>query len=289
MEFLRGYTGLEQDKRILYTPTPFAKKNLIYLQEAGELCANRAHMSQRDYLRSYLVIVVMDGAGKVSYKGKQYTVHAGDCIFLDCTNEYSHTPLGERWLFKWAHFTGSNVREIYDNYVHNGGKPCFHTKNYQMLADILTELYNLAQDDSGLNDMLLYQKLVSLLVLLTQESREQEEGIGFERGIRDMLSIKQYLDQNYQEKISLDMLADKFYVNKFYMTRIFKKQYGISIVNYLTQVRITHAKRMLRFTDMPIETISQECGMSDANYFSRVFRKVEGTSPGEFRKMWQGT
>lgn len=289
MKFLRGYTGLEQDKRILYTPSPFAKKNLIYLQEAGELCANREHISQRDYLRSYLVILVMDGTGRVLYKGKQYTVHAGDCVFIDCTNEYSHTPLDERWRFKWAHFSGGNAREIYENFVHNGGKPCFRAKRYLMLADLLTEIYNIAQEDNGFGDMLLYQKIVSLLVMLTQESRVTEEEIGFDRGIRDMTSIKQHLDRNYQEKISLDQLAEMFYVNKFYLTRIFKKQYGVSIVNYLTQVRITHAKQLLRFTDMPIEAVSQECGMSDANYFSRVFRKVEGTSPGEFRKMWQGT
>ncbi len=289
MEALRGYTGLEQDKRILYTPTPFAKKNLIYLQETGELCANREHISQRDYLRSYLFMLVMDGTGRVLYKGKQYTVRAGDCVFIDCTNEYSHTPLDERWLLKWVHFSGGNVREIYENYVHNGGKPCFQTKRYLVFADLLTEIYGLAQEESGFGDMMLYQKLVSLLVMLTQEGRTPEEGMDFERSIRDMTPIKQFLDENYRDKISLDQIAETFYVNKFYMTRIFKKQYGISIVSYLTQVRITHAKQLLRFTDMPIENVSQECGLSDANYFSRVFRKVEGTSPGEFRKMWQGT
>ncbi len=43
----------------------------------------------------------------------------------------------------------------------------------------------------------------------------------------------------------------------------------------------------LRFTDLPIEKIGQECGMSDANYFSRVFKKTEGVAPGEYRKAWR--
>ena len=46
------------------------------------------------------------------------------------------------------------------------------------------------------------------------------------------------------------------------------------------------AKRLLRFSDKNIETIAQECGMSDANYFSRIFKKVEGTTPGQYRRQW---
>ena len=94
------------------------------------------------------------------------------------------------------------------------------------------------------------------------------------------------MDEHYLEKITLEQLSSKFYINKFYLTRIFKEQFGISITNYLLQLRITHAKMLLRFTDMPIDKISHECGMNDANYFSRVFKQVEGITPGQFRKMW---
>ncbi len=52
------------------------------------------------------------------------------------------------------------------------------------------------------------------------------------------------------------------------------------------EVRITQAKQLLRFTDMTVEAVGAECGMEDANYFSRLFKKLEGISPGEFRKMW---
>lgn len=289
MEFSRGYTGVETDDRILYTPTAFAKKNLIYLQETGEICANRDHISQREYLQSYLFMLVLDGTGCIHYKGREHVAHAGDCVFLDCTNEYSHMPLDERWSLKWVHFSGGNVRELYENYLQNGGKCVFQSMRFLAYSDLLTQIFRIASMDDSARDMRLYEKLVSLLVMLSGESSLQENDALFEHSIRDMNPIKQYLEEHYPEKISLDSLAEMFYVNKFYMTRIFKKQYGISIVNYLTQVRITHAKELLRFTDMPIEHISQECGMNDANYFSRVFRKVEGTSPGEFRRMWQGT
>ena len=87
-------------------------------------------------------------------------------------------------------------------------------------------------------------------------------------------------------EITLEQLAEAFYINKFYLTRCFKEQFGMSVNQYLLQVRITHAKQLLRFTDLAIEKVGHECGMSDANYFSRMFKKVEGISPGEFRRRW---
>ena len=101
-----------------------------------------------------------------------------------------------------------------------------------------------------------------------------------------MQVVKDYLDLHYRQKITLDHLAEHFYINKFYLTRIFREQFGLTINNYLLQIRITHAKRLLRFSDLSIEKIAVECGMSDANYFARMFKKVEGSSPGEFRKRW---
>ena len=101
-----------------------------------------------------------------------------------------------------------------------------------------------------------------------------------------LLYNKTYLEDHYQEKITLEHLSDQFFINKFYLTRIFKEEFGISINSYLTQIRITHAKQQLRFTNKTIEQIGFSCGIEDANYFSRIFKKIEGTSPGEYRKRW---
>ena len=103
---------------------------------------------------------------------------------------------------------------------------------------------------------------------------------------QNLQQIKTYLEDHYQEKITLEHLSDQFFINKFYLTRIFKEEFGISINSYLTQIRITHAKQQLRFTNKTIEQIGFSCGIEDANYFSRIFKKIEGTSPGEYRKRW---
>ena len=98
--------------------------------------------------------------------------------------------------------------------------------------------------------------------------------------------VAHYIVEHCTERISLEDLAGRFYINKFYLTRIFREQFGVSINAYLLSLRITHAKQLLRFTDFSIEKIGIQSGMKDANYFSRMFKKVEGISPGEYRRQW---
>lgn len=107
--------------------------------------------------------------------------------------------------------------------------------------------------------------------------------------ILDIQKIKEYIDENYTKKISLDNLSEKFFVNKYYLLRLFKEQYGFTISDYVIRLRITKGKQLLRFSNMSTEKISYECGISSSNYFSRLFKKVEGISPAEYRKVWRTT
>ena len=92
--------------------------------------------------------------------------------------------------------------------------------------------------------------------------------------------------KHYTEKVSLDALADQFFISKFYLTRVFKEQYGVSINTYVLNLRITKAKQMLRFTDKKLEDIGYQCGLGAPHYFSRIFKQVEGIAPSEFREKW---
>ena len=94
------------------------------------------------------------------------------------------------------------------------------------------------------------------------------------------------LDDNYLNNITLNELSNVFHINKYYLTRLFKSTYGITINNYIANKKITKAKELLRYSDLSIENIAKECGINDSNYFSRLFKQVEGISPKEFRKSW---
>ncbi|MBE5875868.1 MAG: AraC family transcriptional regulator [Lachnospiraceae bacterium] len=273
-------------KRIIYTASDFAKFNLIFLQETGELTAQKPHISKREGLNSYLFLMVENGSGSITYGGETYSLRAGDCAFIDCRLPYSHQSSMELWTLKWVHFYGNSVKGIYDKYVERGGQCCFKTSHPEKFQTVLTALYDIASSESYIKDMELNEKLNALLTLLMAESWHPDvQGMGT-RKKKDLQELRAYLDEHYQERITLDDLSEIFYINKFYLTRIFKEQFGVSINNYLLQVRITHAKQQLRFSDMPIEKVASEIGVEDVRYFTRMFKKVEGMTPGEYRKRW---
>ena len=102
-----------------------------------------------------------------------------------------------------------------------------------------------------------------------------------------VVKVRAWLDANYANKITLDDLSARFFVNKYYLTRVFKEQYGQSITSYLLSIRITKAKELLRFSDMTVEEIGMESGLGALHYFSRVFREVEGMPPSKYREQWR--
>lgn len=276
-----------ESERILYTPSSFAKANLIHIQEVGKLKALEPHTSRRESLNSYLFFIVLEGKGIVTYHGVDYIVEKGDCVFLDCSKGYSHRSSEDLWTLKWVHFYGPNMSGIYEKYLQRGGSVYFHLINDLKYETLMDELYSTAVSDLYIRDMKLYEKIVSLLTFLMEDCYQQYKEKGFRSpGKRDLQPVKDYIDQNFKERIVLDLLADKFYINKFYLTRVFKEQFGISINSYILHMRITHAKQLLRFSDLSIEIIGQACGINDANYFNRMFKKIEGITPGDFRKVW---
>ena len=98
--------------------------------------------------------------------------------------------------------------------------------------------------------------------------------------------IKDYINENYKQELNLQTIADTFYLNKFYLSREFKKQYDTTINTYIAQIRITKAKKLLRFSVKSITEIALEVGIQDPNYFARQFKKIEGMSPSEYKSKW---
>lgn len=276
-----------QSSRILYTPSSFARSSLLHLQEVGSLTAIKLHTSKREKLQSYLCFMVEDGEGKLVYEGKQYVLKDGDVIFIDCRKAYSHSTGEKLWSLQWCHFYGPNMNAIYRKYQERGGRPVFQTEQLNNYRTILTELYQIAESADYVRDMRIHEKLSSLLILLMEDAWCGEKVSKGTPSPVDIQQVKEYLDINFTEKITLDDLASKFYINKYYLLSCFKERYGVTINAYLNQVRVTYVKQQLRFTDKTVECLAVELGM-EANYLSRLFKKVEGVSPTEFRSKWRG-
>lgn len=178
------------------------------------------------------------------------------------------------------------MKNIYQKYQEHGGRPVFHPENVAAFTELHKSLFPLASSDDYIRDMRINSGLNELLVLLMNESWHPADRSDAILKKQNLEPIRDYLDTHYTEKISLDALADQFFISKFYLTRVFKEQYGVSINTYVLNLRITKAKQMLRFTDKKLEDIGYQCGLGAPHYFSRIFKQVEGITPSEFREKW---
>ena len=195
-------------RRMIYTPSAFAKSNLVHLQEVGQLQARSPHASTRQGLASYLFFVVESGSGTLEYEGETRVLSAGDCVFLDCRRPYRHYTGDDLWQLRWAHFYGPNMAAIYKKYRERGGQPSFHPENTAPYTRRLEALYTLAASDNYVRDMQICEGLFALLTLLMQESWHPEvvRTAGTKR--QNVQEIKDYLDLHFAEKITLDALAE---------------------------------------------------------------------------------
>jgi AraC-like DNA-binding protein len=98
--------------------------------------------------------------------------------------------------------------------------------------------------------------------------------------------IQRYLYQNFEKELSIDHLCRHFMCSKSTLMSVFKKEYHQTIHQYIMSLRISRAKELLKSSLLPIHTVSQACGFSDQNYFSKVFWKSAGMTPTQYRSRY---
>lgn len=93
-----------------------------------------------------------------------------------------------------------------------------------------------------------------------------------------------YLAANYQKKLSLSEVAAQFYLSPYYLSRLFRRVTGQSIVDYINGCRIEAAQRLLETTDLSISAVAEQTGFSTSAHFRRVFHDLMGEGPLQYRK-----
>lgn len=92
-----------------------------------------------------------------------------------------------------------------------------------------------------------------------------------------------YIQEHFREELTLEDVARAVHFSPYYLSRLFREELGMNFVDYVTEVRIDEAKRLLLGTSKTVSEIASLVGYQDPSYFTKVFKKVEGRTPTEFR------
>jgi len=124
--------------------------------------------------------------------------------------------------------------------------------------------------------------LLESLPLIRRIPDQQKAHIPFSCYLVEQL--KHYLDSHFHETLSLPKLAGIFHYSPSHLNMLFRKRFGVPILKYILHRRIDLAERLLQTTDQEIKRISFLAGFRDPLYFSRVFRRIKGRAPSEYRQ-----
>lgn len=151
----------------------------------------------------------------------------------------------------------------------------------EMLRHMILEASN---QDSGYETKLQIQLADFLIELSRYLANEEANDESEPSANQKVYEVIQYLKANYAKQITLEELADDFYISRYYLTRVFKKTTGFTIFEFIHSLRIVEAQRLLRETNLKVIDIAEKVGFTNVSNFGKVFKSVTGVSPLSYRK-----
>lgn len=252
----------------------------------GQLISLDGFWHHRRCFASHVLIMVTEGTLYITSGGNPYTVSAGQYIRLKAEEEhFGHRASTGRLSYMWVHFSsdgslgtdsdGESAAYLFPEYgsVSVSGR----------VSLLFHQLLDLSLEEKPLADNMLNYAL-SLLVM--ELSREYRQGLknGSHQFPAVVVSVMEWIKTNYYQPFAVSAIADKFGYQADYLSSLFKKAAGVSIVRYTNEIRIKSAKTLLLNYELSIKETAYACGFSDEKYFMKVFRQSEGMTPTQYKK-----
>ncbi|WP_242257837.1 AraC family transcriptional regulator [Streptococcus thoraltensis] len=149
------------------------------------------------------------------------------------------------------------------------------------IATIVHEYYSILDNQS--NSIIRYELLVLFAKLLRLSSKEEKAMVSNRKSESNLLSLLLYIETHYAD-ITLEEMGESFGFNPNYLSTYLKKHTGMSFIKLLHLQRVNAAAEYLLYTNAPIEKIATKVGYENPSYFYKIFKKILGVSPAEYRK-----
>ena len=227
------------------------------------------------------------GTGEICID-RQRSVISKDSGFLICPGTpYSLKQLTEDWSLDCVQFAGPAAMIILEN-LGMSESGVHHFFSSDSFHDHVMTMYKLYCQKPSSLPTVLSEHCYSFLLEQPKYIRHIERWKGESDQIlenRTVLEILNYLETRFTEDISLDEMAEHVGLTKKYICSLFKKEMQRTIVTELTYIRIGHARILLKqHPEKRIAEIAELCGYRDAGYFGKVFQKVNGETPDQYRR-----
>lgn len=233
----------------------------------------------------YQLLYIVSGKGHFYFHGEDRVVYAGRMVLIQPRQEQRYEYFGEdKPEVYWVHFTGSDVKNILRSYNIPMDDPIFYSGASSTYSYLFKEMIHELQNcKTGYEDLLtMYLRQIFLLV---QRTRQEERPTVSTYIQEEMEFARRYFNEHYNEPISIQEYAESRNMSVCYFQRNFKQIVKHTPMQYLLTIRVNNAASLLETTDYSMAEIAAIIGYEDPLYFSRLFRKIKGVSPRDYRNL----
>lgn len=233
----------------------------------------------------YQLLYIVSGKGHFYFHGEDRIVYAGRMVLIQPRQEQRYEYFGEdKPEVYWVHFTGSDVKNILRSYNIPMDDPIFYSGASSTYSYLFKEMiHELQTCKTGYEDLLaMYLRQIFLLV---QRTRQEERPTVSTYIQEEMEFARRYFNEHYNEPISIQEYAESRNMSVCYFQRNFKQIVKHTPMQYLLTIRVNNAASLLETTDYSMAEIAAIVGYEDPLYFSRLFRKIKGVSPRDYRNL----
>lgn len=242
----------------------------------------QGRVNRPDGYRCAQILFCAAGSGTLEYDGKKVSISAGDYFFLPKDKPHTYYPNGELWDVRWAAFEGSVCDEILNRFGMT--VPIVITASDETTMEKTFDRMVISQENDILYcdhtcSGLVYDYLIEFHRLMDADADSARS-----RHISMLLPVLRFMHDNFRSDISMTQLSDIMGVTPQHFCRAFRKTMNVRPNEFLTQIRLDEAKRLLAEKDVSVSEAAERSGFRDAGYFSTVFRRHEGISPAQYKK-----
>lgn len=232
----------------------------------------------------YQLLYIAAGKAHFYFDGKEQIITAGHMVLYRPKEPQKYDYYGEdQTEVYWVHFTGSDVKNILRSYGLTDDKRVFYCGSgldYQNLfRTMINELQMCKEKYSEMLEMYLKQVFIMLERYFANAARTEPI-----RVIEEIDKATKYFNEHYNEDINIEEYTQKNYISISWFIRAFKQCTGSTPMQYILSKRISNAETLLIDHSYNITEIAQIVGYDNPLYFSRIFKKIKGLSPSEYRK-----
>ncbi|MGN8646227.1 helix-turn-helix domain-containing protein [Gracilibacillus sp. HCP3S3_G5_1] len=159
------------------------------------------------------------------------------------------------------------------------------SNNYHYVYEICEALNNSLKTNTWEEDSQLFLMQMLSCIRSNMQDKKLDTTIDKYRSLHHSERIMQWLQEHYMEPFDLEKLSNDVHLSKSYVSRIFKRETGSNLTEYLTILRIKQACQLLQMSEEPIEIISENVGLGNVSYFIQLFKRMIGTTPHQYR-LW---